>query len=253
MQAARNLKLRVITVDKNVAYHKAFDVLNPSQAEVAIASEGIAQEKTTGKATLATLDKEREALIQQRIQIGKQLERDTRELQQVEIDLSQTIISAPASGTLFKLNLGNSSQTVQSGEEIAQIAPSKSTLVIKTLVAAEDVSKVNIGQKAQLRVSAYSYRDYGTLKGKVNEISSDAIASQGYGVTAISTTTTPSQNVAAVAGFYEVAILPESLALGQGKNQCLIQLGMEDRVNIISREETVLQFLLRKVRLIADL
>jgi len=37
---------------------------NPSQAEVAITSEGIAQEKATGKATLATLDKEREALIQ---------------------------------------------------------------------------------------------------------------------------------------------------------------------------------------------
>ncbi len=63
LQAARNLEPRVITVDKNAAYHKAFDVLNPSQAEVAIASEGIAQEKATGKATLATLDKERKALI----------------------------------------------------------------------------------------------------------------------------------------------------------------------------------------------
>jgi len=135
LQAARNLEPRVITVDKNAAYYKAFDVLNPSQAEVAVASEGIAQEKATGKATFATLDKEREALSQQRIQIGKQLERDTRELQQVEIDLSQAIISAPASGTLFKLNLRNSSQTVRPGEEIAQIAPSNSTLVIKALVA----------------------------------------------------------------------------------------------------------------------
>lgn len=58
---------------------------------------------------------------------------------------------------------------------------------------------------------------------------------------------------AAVSGtFYHVTIEPESLFLGKGKNLCPIQLGMEGRVDIISREETVLQFFLRKARLIAD-
>ncbi|MEH1897489.1 MAG: hypothetical protein V7K94_19715 [Nostoc sp.] len=49
-----------------------------------------------------------------------------------------------------------------------------------------------------------------------------------------------------------MTIEPESLALGKGENLCQIQLGMEGRVDIISREETVLRFFLRKARLIAD-
>jgi multidrug efflux pump subunit AcrA (membrane-fusion protein) len=50
-----------------------------------------------------------------------------------------------------------------------------------------------------------------------------------------------------------VTIKPETLVLGKGKNPCHIQLGMEGRVDIVSREETVLKFFLRKARLIADL
>jgi multidrug resistance efflux pump len=109
----------------------AMAALNPSNAEVAIASERIGQEKAAGVASVATLDKERKALIQQRIGIEQTVERDTRELKQVEIDLSQTAITATADGIILKLNLRNSGQAVRSGEEIAQIVPSDAPLVVK--------------------------------------------------------------------------------------------------------------------------
>ena len=53
--------------------------------------------------------------------------------------------------------------------------------------------------------------------------------------------------------FYEVTIEPEYLSLGKDNNQCTLQLGMEGRADIITREETVLKFLLRKARLLTDL
>lgn len=228
--------------------------LNPSQAEVAIANEQIAQEKATGAATLATLAKEREALIQQRIEIQKQLERDGQELQQLEVDLSQTIITAPANGVIFKLNLRNSGQTVQPGEEIAHIAPSQAKLVLKALVPGQEISKVKVGQKAQLRVSACPYPDYGTLKGKVSAISPDAIAPPASDSAATNAATASGQQARTMGdNFYEIRILPESSSLGQGKNQCSVELGMGGRADIISREETVLKFLLRKARLMTDL
>jgi len=228
--------------------------LNPSNAEVAIASQRIAQEKATGKASIATLDKERQALIQQRIEIQKQLERDTRELQQVNIDLNQTVITATADGIISKLNLRNSGQTVPAGEEIAQIVPSNAPLEIKAAVGLQDKNKLKQGQTVQMRVSACPYPDYGTLKGKVKRISPDAIAiaPQGNAANATATTST-SQKMAAVGAFYGVTIQPESLSLGRDKHQCALQLGMEGTVDIISREETVLQFFLRKARLIADM
>jgi multidrug efflux pump subunit AcrA (membrane-fusion protein) len=227
--------------------------LNPSHSEVAIAKERIAQEKAAGKANLAILDKERRSLIQQRIEIQKQLERDTREMQQALADLRQTIITAPSEGTIFKLNLRNSSQTVRMGEEIAQIAPSDAKLVAKSTVGAEDIGKVKLGQTVQLRISACPYPDYGTLKGKVTTISPDAIAPQAPGATPTSATIASSQKMGTGGTFYEVTIELESLVLGQSNNQCSMQLGMEGRADIITKEETVLQFFLRKAKLMTDL
>ncbi|MEH1844857.1 MAG: hypothetical protein V7L25_07590 [Nostoc sp.] len=101
-----------------------------------------------------------------------------------------------------------------------------------------------------MRVSACPYPDYGTLKGKVKSISPDAFfpaANNGAatGATTIATTTKG-------AAFYEVTIEPQSLSLGRGNKQCSIQMGMEGRADIISKQETVLQLFLRKARLIVD-
>jgi len=125
--------------------------------------------------------------------------------------------------------------------------------VVKAAVASENKSKLKVGQNVLLRVSACPYPDYGTLKGKVKAISPDAFAPQRNDANAVAPSTTTLQKTVAVGSFYEVTIEPESLALHQGKKQCSIQLGMEGRADIISREETVLQFFLRKARLIADL
>lgn len=227
-------------------------LVNPSNAEVAISQERIAQEKASLKSNQATLDKERKALIQQRITTEQTIVRDARELQQVELDLNQTAISATADGIISKLNLRNPGQTVRPGEEIAQIVPSNTDLVVKASVASEQKSKLKEGQKVLLRVSACPYPDYGTLKGKVKTISPDAFVPQASGATAISPTTATSQKAGVVGAFYEVTIEPESLSLNHGKKQCAVQLGMEGTADIISKEETVLQFFLRKARLIAD-
>lgn len=225
--------------------------LDPSNAEVAIATQRIAQERASGKTSIATLDKERLALIGQRIELQKQLDGNTRELQQVNLDLAQTHITATADGIISKLNLRNPGQTVPAGENIAQIVPSNAPLEIKAAVATQDKNKLKQGQNVQMRVSACPYPDYGTLKGKVKKISPDAFAPQANNATNTSTTVA-NQKTTAVSAFYEVTIAPESLALAQNKHQCAIQLGMDGTVDIISREETVLQFLLRKARLIAD-
>ncbi|MDZ8241924.1 MAG: HlyD family efflux transporter periplasmic adaptor subunit [Nostoc sp. ChiQUE01a] len=219
--------------------------LNPSNTEMAIAQEQIAQEKATGAANIAVLSKERNTLIGQQIETQKQFKHDSRELEQVKKELKETIISATADGVISKLNLRNPGQTLRPGEEIAQIVPTSAALVIKAVVGTEDKSKLKPGQNVQMRVGACPYPDYGTLKGKVKAISPDAFFPQANNGAA---TTTPKG-----AAFYEVTIEPQSLSLGKGKKQCSIQMGMEGKADIISRQETVLQFFLRKARLIADI
>lgn len=224
--------------------HQAEAALNPINAEVVTATEQIAQEQASGEVNLATLTKEREALIQQQIELNKQLEQDIRELQQVQIDLNQTQITATADGTITKLSLRNPGQTVSAGQEIAQIVPSDTPLQIKAIVSPDDIDKVKMGQTAQMRVSACPYPDYGVLNGKVQQISEDTVKSDNSAV---------NPNIKAIPAFYEVTIEPNRQALTQRHHQCSLQPGMEGSVDIVTREETVLRFMLRKARLVTDL
>ncbi|MBD1890332.1 HlyD family efflux transporter periplasmic adaptor subunit [Coleofasciculus sp. FACHB-SPT9] len=221
---------------------RAKAMLNPSAAPVVIANERIAQERATGESTLATLNKERKTLIQRQIEIQNQLNSDTRELKQIGMELQKSVIRAPASGTILKLELRNASQVVRAAEPIAQIAPSNTPLIVKARVAAQDIGKVAVGQKVQMRVSAYPYPDYGTLSGKVSAIAPDAIAPENNNA-----------NAPAVPPSYEVTIQPEKINLLKGDRPYPIQPGMEIAAEIISREETVLTFILRKARLLTDL
>jgi hypothetical protein len=50
-------------------------------------------------------------------------------------------------------------------------------------------------------------------------------------------------------GIYEVTIAPDTLQLNRGGKTCQIRSGMDGRADIISKEETILQFILRKARL----
>ncbi|NJR48567.1 MAG: HlyD family efflux transporter periplasmic adaptor subunit [Leptolyngbyaceae cyanobacterium CSU_1_3] len=212
--------------------------VNPTNATVAIAQERIAQEQAKGEASLATLRRERELLIQRRIDLQSQISRDQKELQQLDIELQKTTIRATAAGTILKLNIRNPGQTVKPGDAIAQITPRSSALTIKARVNAQDISKVKVGQPVQMRVSAFPYPDYGTLRGTVSALPSDI-------------TQQPNASEQAAPG-YEVTIAPEHLYLAQNPKNAL-QPGMEGTAEIISRDETLLAFMLRKARLTTDL
>lgn len=221
-------------------------VLNPSAAPVDIAREKIAQEQASGTATLATLSKEREQLLQQRVALQNQQERDRKDLKQVETNLQQTIVRAPASGIIQALTLRNRSQVVRAGEEIAQIAATEAPLQIKAIVAAQDISKIKQGQAVHMRVSACPYPDYGTVQGEVIAIAPDTVS------TLKTAGNEPQASPQPATGAYEVTIRPVALTLQANGQTCPLQSGMEGSVEIVSREEAVLQFLLRRARLVSN-
>ena len=215
--------------------------LDPSTAQVEMAKQKITQERARGEATIARLRKEREQLIERQGEIQNQVSSDRDELRQIEVEISHTVIRAPTSGIIQELTLRNKGQVVSSGEIIARIAPSDSPLEVKAFVASQDIGQVEIGQTVHVRVSACPYPDYGTLKGTVSAISPDVML------------TDASQGRRGQGAVYEVTIRPESLTLRAVGGECTIQSGMEGRAEIVSREEAVLQFFLRKARLLADL
>ncbi|MEH1974612.1 MAG: HlyD family efflux transporter periplasmic adaptor subunit [Nostoc sp.] len=220
-------------------------VVNPSMAIIAIAQERIAQEIARGEATIATLNQQKQALMQRQVEMQTQLKQYQKELQQIETQLQNSIIRATSDGIILKLNLRNPGQVVRASESIAEIVPQNASLVIKAMIPTAEIKKVAVGQKVQLRVDACPYPDYGTLKAVVSAISPDVITPQSNNINA------PTSSPAT--GYFEATIQPEMLTFGSSTHQCHIQSGMDAKANIISQEETALQFMLRKARLTTDL
>jgi HlyD family secretion protein len=226
---------------------RAQAALNPLSASVDIAREQIQQQQAQGNALLATLTRERESLVQQRLELQTQLLRDRQELEQLERDLQKTEIRATSDGVILRLNLRNPGQVVQASDVIAEITPSANALVIQAAVSPQDIDRVQIGQPAQLRVTACPYPDFGTLSGTVTAISPDVFVPESNGAIALPRTATRPE------AFYDVSIQPATLALVRGDRQCPLQAGMEVDASIISREETFLRFLLRQARVLTNI
>ena len=223
--------------------------LNPSSANVTKATEQIAQEKARGEATIATLEREKESLKEKKITLQKQLKRDRQELQQIENNLKDSKILAPIAGTIQKLHLRNKRQLVSRGDLIAQISPSQVPLLVKASVTSRDIAKVETGQTVQLRVFACPYTDFGTLQGNIIAISPDIFQP----IQEKNTTTSSSTDTNSVSGTYEVTIEPISHSLIKDRQECQLKSGMKAKAQIITKEETILIFILRKARLITQL
>ncbi len=201
------------------------------------------------------LGRSRRVLLVKRSSIQQQLIQAKKEFNQIDFKLKNSVVRAPSDGTILRLEVRNPGQTVEAGSAIAQIVPSGVPLVIKARVTSQDIARIQIGQPVQMRISALPFPDYGTLKGTVSEIAPDAIATQN-----------PANNLGG--SYYEVAIKPDKNYLTKLEStssqtvetsqantprQYSIQSGMEGRADIITGQETVLTFMLRKARLMTDM
>ncbi|NER22211.1 MAG: HlyD family efflux transporter periplasmic adaptor subunit [Symploca sp. SIO1C2] len=240
-------KVAAVVVSK-ARLTKVKAALNPSDAQVVMAKERIAQEQARGEATIARLTQEREEQLRQYQEFNSQLVSDRQDLESVEHELKYTKIRAPISGIILELKLRNFAQVVQRGDEIAQIAPATEDITLKAMVASQDINQVEIGQSVDVRISACPYPDFGILPGVVKAASPDAVNSE-----TITRPSFPNASSSPSRRSYEVIIQPTQLMLATNQRQCLIQPGMEGQAEIISRQETVLQFFLRKARLQANL
>jgi HlyD family type I secretion membrane fusion protein len=215
--------------------------LNPSSAKVTMAAQDLDREQAEGEAKIAALDREKESLVEKKITIHKQLDRELKELQQTAIDLEKGILRSPIAGIIQQLNLRNQNQIVNSGDIIARVAPTQTPLVVKASVISGEINKLEKGQIVELRVFACPYTDYGTLPGQVTAIAPDISNSENKEIT-------DPEN-----GTYEVTIQPKYFTWKGNDRECRIQSGMGAIADIVTQEETVLTFWLRKARLLTNL
>lgn len=208
-----------------------------ARSSLAKAQRDVEQQRSRGESALAVLEQQRAAHRADRAQLGR--------------DFGRTEVRAPVAGVVFSMALRNPLQVVASGQELARIAPQNTPMLVMALVPTEQIANVQPGQEAHLRLAGCPFPDFGTMPARVVSVSPDA---QGSWASADPSLAPSGPQASAGGGIssagYLVTLVPEQTELRSASRTCALRPGMDLRADITTRVETVLQFLLRRSRLL---
>ena len=146
--------------------------------------------------------------------------------------LKRTVLTSPMRGIVNGLAVTTIGGVVRPGEEILQIIPLDEELFVEARVRPENIAGVRRGQEATIKLSAYDYTIYGSLKGVVDVISADTFKDERA-------------RDPEASAHYKVTLKVDRERLSQRQAQIAIRPGMQAEVELHTGSKTVLQYLLK--------
>lgn len=143
--------------------------------------------------------------------------------------VSRTQLRAPVRGVVNKVNATTVGAVVQPGRDIIEIVPVDDSLLVEARIRPQDVAFIKPNEPASVKLTAYDYLIYGSLKGHVVRIGAD--------------TTTDANGES----FYQVVVRTEQNYIGSGDKKYPIIPGMVATVDIQAGTNTVLSYLLKPI------
>ena len=146
--------------------------------------------------------------------------------------LNRTVLQSPMRGVVNNVSVTTIGGVVRPGEEILQIIPLDEELFVEARVKPENIENIRPGQEATIKLSAYDYTIFGTLKGRVDVISADTFKDER--------TRAEDGNA-----HYKVRVRVDMGGLTDKQARIEIRPGMQAQVELHTGEKTVLQYLLK--------
>ena len=88
--------------------------------------------------------------------------------------LGRTVLTSPVDGVVQKLAVTSLGQVVTTGQELMTVVPS-GALDIEAFIDNIDIGFVKAGQEVAIKLDAFPFTRYGTIKGRVTSVATDAI------------------------------------------------------------------------------
>ncbi len=243
-QASESMKFQKIDLETNRKLLKdGFISANRiAQLEGAVADYGVKIEERRSELARAqqrTVDADlriRSLESDYRQQASDQLKVTAARLSEIEqeqrksVDASaRQVITAPASGEIIDLKYSTPGSVIPPRETIADIVPDAPRLVTEARIRTEDISRIQRGQLADIRFTAFKYRTTQLVHGKVIYISGDRLIDRANNVP-----------------YYSVLVEADPASLTAAGDLKLLA-GMPAEVYIKGEERTPLQYLVEPV------
>jgi membrane fusion protein, adhesin transport system len=152
----------------------------------------------------------------------------------------RTELHAPVYGIVNKVNVTTIGAVVQPAANVMEIVPLDDTLLVEGRIRPQDIAFIRPKQDAVVKLTAYDSSVYGSLKGKVERISADAIIDE------------KAEKTERQEAFYRVIVRTEKNHLGTEQTPLPIIPGMVATVEVLTGEKSVLDYLIKPARMLRD-
>jgi len=149
-----------------------------------------------------------------------------------EDKLDKTVITSPVNGIVKTIQMNTVGGVIKSGMDLIEIVPLSDVLLIEAKIDPKDIAFINPQQKAIVKITAYDFSIYGSLEGKIVEISADSIVDK---------------NDKEQRSYYKVMIQTEKNYLEKDAEKLPIIPGMITSVDIITGKKSILDFILKPI------
>jgi adhesin transport system membrane fusion protein len=150
--------------------------------------------------------------------------------------MKRSVLVSPINGIVKQIRNATLNGVIAAGAPVMEIVPVGANVLVEVRIKPADIGFVKVGQPVSVKLSAYDHTVYGSLKGKVQSISPDALGD-------------PDRAAAPEGTWYRalVAAERESFKLGEGKRARPLEVlpGMTGTAEIRTGRRTVLEYLLR--------
>lgn len=189
------------------------------------------------------------------------LSRASEELVQVDAELGQiseslighkealarTTVYSPTNGVVSDIAVNTIGGVINSGQVIMDIVPVDDDLLVEVFMPPTEVAHISLGQKAQVKLSAYDARRYGNLDGVVALIGADVVIEDSKGGS--NKDSTP---VNLEPGFYRVLVKITNPGVERNGMKLIPKTGMTATVDILTGSKTVLDYVIKPMQAVKD-
>lgn len=162
-------------------------------------------------------------------------------IKSAEDRVRRTELRSPVYGIINKVNVTTVGAVVQSGANLMDIVPLDDTLLVEARLKPQDIAFIRPGQDAVVKLTAYDSSVFGSLKGKVERISADTIIEERS-----------KSGDERPESFYRVVVRTDKNYLGTQENPLPIIPGMVATVEVLTGRKSVLDYLVKPARMLAD-
>lgn len=143
--------------------------------------------------------------------------------------LSRSTLLSPADGVVNTVYVSTVGGVVQSGEPIFEITPLNDELLVEVRILPRDIAFIAVDMPATIKLTAYDYTVFGSLSGKVVQVSADTFEDEQ----------SPNNE-----SYYKVLVQIDPASLEERREVFEIRPGMVSDVELYAGQKTVMQYLM---------